>query len=316
MIKFISPVSKKALAVRNGQLVSESGEIFPIIKGIPRFVNADNYASAFGLQWNTFQKTQLDSYTKTNTSRERLERCLGEPLNNLYGKYVLEVGCGAGRFTELLVKAGANTHSVDLSIAVEANMENIGEQKNYVVAQADVYKLPFPIESFDYVICLGVIQHTPSPEKTIKSLWEMVKPGGNLVIDHYKWRLSFYSTPAPYVRFFLKKLKPALSQKITNKLVGLYFPIQWEVRNNKPLRWILKHLSPISEYSNIFSKLGKNYNYELAKLDTYDQLTDYYKHLRTPLHIKNILKKLGASEINVSVGGNGIEARCKKEINS
>jgi hypothetical protein len=42
-----------------------------------------------------------------------------------------------------LVNSGANVHAVDLSVAVEANLENIGQKSNYKVAQASVYDLPF-----------------------------------------------------------------------------------------------------------------------------------------------------------------------------
>jgi 2-polyprenyl-3-methyl-5-hydroxy-6-metoxy-1,4-benzoquinol methylase len=101
MIDFISPVTKEKLSQQNGHLISAAGESFPVIKGIPRFVPLDNYASAFGLQWNTFSKTQLDSHSQIGITLERLERCLGYPVAQLNGKTVLEVGCGAGRFTEL-----------------------------------------------------------------------------------------------------------------------------------------------------------------------------------------------------------------------
>ena len=127
MIDFISPKTYKKLSLRNDFLISDSAEKFPVINGIPRFVEQNNYADAFGLQWRTFAKTQLDSFNGKNISRERLERCLGFTVENLKGKNVLEVGCGAGRFTELLVKSGTFTHSVDLSAAVEVNKENIGK---------------------------------------------------------------------------------------------------------------------------------------------------------------------------------------------
>src|SRR5438552_904345 len=124
MIDFISPKTGEKLFPKDNFLVSESGEKFPVVKGSPRFVSEDNYANAFGLQWNTYSKTQLDSHNGTSISRDRLVRCLGVPLESLKNKNVLEAGCGAGRFTELIVGTGANVHSIDLSNAVEANLEN------------------------------------------------------------------------------------------------------------------------------------------------------------------------------------------------
>ncbi|MEO8086283.1 MAG: class I SAM-dependent methyltransferase [Bacteroidota bacterium] len=312
MIDFVSPFTKEKLSQQNGQLVSIKGESFPIVKGIPRFVPIENYASAFGLQWNTFAKTQLDSNNDLGITLERLERCLGFPLEKLKGKSVLEVGCGAGRFTELLVKSGALVHSIDLSHAVEANKRNIGEQPNYRIAQAGAYEIPFNDESFDVVICLGVIQHTPSSEKTIDSLWQKVIPGGMLVIDHYRWRLAYYGNLRFVYRELFRKMKPANSQRIIHRLVNIFFPLHWAFKNNKVLYWLLIRFTPLFEYVREYPKLSKEEHKEWCRMDTYDGLTDYYKHLRTPAQIKRELEKLGGKNIWINQGGNGVEARCTK----
>jgi 2-polyprenyl-3-methyl-5-hydroxy-6-metoxy-1,4-benzoquinol methylase len=312
MIPYVSPYTENPLTEEDSALKSQAGEIFPIVNNIPRFVEKDSYANAFGLQWKTFAQTQLDSYNGTNITRERLERCLGFNLSELSGKDILEVGCGAGRFTELLLEGGGNVHSVDLSAAVDVNRENMGPRSNHTIAQANVYHLPFPKNSFDVVVCLGVVQHTPSSEKTIKALWAMVKPGGLLVIDHYKWRINYYSTLTPIYRAFLKELKPEKSQKIVNALVDFFFPLHWKLRKNKTLNWLIHRISPLIVYFKDFPELDYQFHYEWSKLDTYDQLTDYYKHLKTPKQIEQILKHIGASAIWIHEGGNGVEARGRK----
>src|SRR5437870_3321586 len=88
-------------------LVCRSGCRIPVVCGIPRFVRSEGYAAGFGGQWKKFRRTQLDSFTGTTISGDRLTRCVGGSLAVLRDKCVLEVGCGAGRFTELLLKAGA-----------------------------------------------------------------------------------------------------------------------------------------------------------------------------------------------------------------
>lgn len=312
IIPYSSPKTGKLLEIKNDQLSGSDGESYPIVNGIPRFVPKDNYASAFGLQWKTFAKTQLDSFSKTDITQSRLERCLGGPLEILKDKTILEVGAGAGRFTELLVKGGGIIHSVDLSVAVEVNKENIGAAENYTIAQASVYELPYADNAFDYVICLGVIQHTPDPEKTIRCLWDKLKPGGTLVIDHYKWRPGYYSTLTPLYRAVLKEMKPAKSKKAVDALVDFFFPLHWSLRNLKPMNWLLHRVSPLIVYMNYYPEQDRNFHYEWSKLDTYDQLTDYYKHLRTPKQIQKTLEELGARNIWINVGGNGVEARAKK----
>lgn len=313
MLNFTSPLSGEPLKTKGDTLISDKGEVFPIVNDIPRFVPADNYAAAFGLQWQSYAQTQLDSYSKTDITQSRLERCLGFPIEKLSGKTVLEVGAGAGRFTELLVKGGGLIHSVDLSNAVEVNKKNIGQRPNYQIAQASVYELPYPDEVFDIVVCLGVIQHTPDPEKTIRCLWQKVKPGGLLVIDHYKWRIGYYSTLTPVYRAILKEMKPARSKKIVDGLVNFFFPLHWNLRKLAPINWLLHRVSPLIVYTNLFPEQDREFHYQWSKLDTYDQLTDYYKHLRTPKQIRSTLEKLNGKDIWINEGGNGVEARCRKK---
>ena len=241
---------------------------------------------------------------------ERLERCLGFPVADLRGKTVLEVGCGAGRFTELLVKSDALVHSIDLSHAVEANKQNIGDKPNYRIAQAGAYEIPFPDQVFDVVICLGVVQHTPSSEKTIEALWQKVKPGGMLVIDHYRWRLAYYGNLRFVYRELFRKMKPEKSQRIIHRLVNIFFPLHWAFKNNKVLYWLLIRFTPLFEYVREYPHLSKEVHKEWSRMDTYDGLTDYYKHLRTPAQINRILEQLGGKKIWINQGGNGVEARC------
>ncbi|HNQ12784.1 MAG TPA: class I SAM-dependent methyltransferase [Bacteroidia bacterium] len=312
MVDYINPKTQLPLFEKNDQLCDKDGNAYPIINSIPRFVHSDNYAKAFGLQWKSFAKIQLDSFNKSDISKDRLERCLGFPISDLKSKTVLEVGCGAGRFTEHLVSAGALVHSIDLSEAVEVNLDNMNGAKNHRVAQANVYELPFLDQSFDVVICLGVVQHTPDPEKTIDCLFKKVKSGGLLVIDHYTFDWMYLLKPILLYRFFLKRMKPEKSKKIVDRLVDSFFPWHWKFKESNLMRLILNRISPCYTYFKQFPKMDREFHYQLCRLDTYDGLTDFHKHLRTEKQIKVILNKLNGKNIEVWKGGNGIEARCKK----
>ena len=120
-----------------------SNEEYELKEDIPRFVPSESFASSFGLQWNTFRKVQLDSYTNTNMSEDRVKTAIPMPLESIKGLRILEVGSGAGRFTEILLKYGAIVHSFDLSDAVLANYANNMPHKNLTIFQADVENIPF-----------------------------------------------------------------------------------------------------------------------------------------------------------------------------
>ena len=296
----------------DSNLTCPNGCVVPVVNGIPRFVSSDNYASAFGRQWNKFRKTQLDSHSGTTISKDRLQRCLGGSLDVVKEKSVLEVGCGAGRFTEVMLKAGARVFACDLSSAVEANYENCRHlSTDYFVCQANALNLPVAPQSFDFVICLGVIQHTPSPEETIAALARYVRPGGTLAIDHYPPDYPLTRSRA-LVRKLLLKLPPRVAHQLALTLARALVPIHRLTWNNhrgvwRVRRWLAKH-SPLVDYYGALS-LGPDLLAEWAVLDTHDTLTDHYKHLRSEAQIEQSLRACGFSRVEVWRGGNGVEAR-------
>src|SRR2546426_2089479 len=68
MIGFVSPRTGAPLSPEAGgdALVSAVGERVPIVGGIPRFVSSDDYAAAFGLQWNLHARDRKS--TRLNSS--------------------------------------------------------------------------------------------------------------------------------------------------------------------------------------------------------------------------------------------------------
>lgn len=311
------PKEGSLLVAEGESMRSRLGHRYPIIRGVPRFVSAENYSDDFGAQWNMFPKTQLDSYTGLDFSESRLRRCLRGNLAGLKDKKVLEAGSGAGRFTEVLLKHGAIVHSFDFSNAVEANAKNNGDHENLVLVQADIREIPFPKASYDYVICLGVLQHTPNPEESIRHLWEMVKPGGALVIDHYRWTWRLALLP-PFgdsiilYRQLILRLPRKERFRFAKAVTDFWFPWHWRFKDSLTMQRILRRLSPVRFYYPTLKLRDRQMFYEWSLLDTHDSTTDVYKHLRKPHEIRVLLEDIGALDIIVDIGGNGVEAFCRK----
>ena len=318
-IDLVSPATGSPLIQKDNFLVSLEDEKFPIENNIPRFVSCDNYATSFGLQWNMYKKVQLDSNTHTTISRDRLQRLLEGSFDVIREKNVLEAGCGSGRFTEILLANGANVFATDISSAVEANYENCHSSPNYFICQADITAMPVGPGSFDVVICIGVIQHTPNPEKTIAALCFYVKSGGLLVIDHYTQ--GYPNTPVRKIlRAFLLHMPPSFSMSFTKALTNLLWPVHtfigsWQKnRNLKKFRYAFLFLSPIVDYYESYPQLSEDQMKMWAMLDTHDTLTDRFKHLRSGSEIRDHLENCGMENIQIVPGGNGIEARARKGV--
>ncbi len=316
-VQLVCKTHQLPLTAAGSSFICSQGCRYEVVNNIPRFVPTQNYASSFGVQWNVFRTTQLDSCTGLTISRDRLARIAGGSLNIFQGKKILEVGCGAGRFTELILQSGGYVFAVDLSTAVDANYQNCSAFERYSVAQADVMGLPVLPEQFDIVVCIGVVQHTPDPEATIKVLCAHVRPGGVLLMDHYSQ--DYPATRVRrWIRSFLLGKDEEYSMRFVQRLVRLLWPIHqlvYKWRNKKMGRRLvtpLLHLSPVVDYHYVYTQLDEQRLYEWAILDTHDTLTDRYKHLRSAEEIRSILTLSGMDKIETVYAGNGVEVRARK----
>jgi SAM-dependent methyltransferase len=308
--------SRLQAAGEGTSLRCDDGCSFPVANGIPRIVESERYASAFGWQWNKFRRTQLDSHTGTTVSQDRLTRCLGGNLSVVRGRSVLEAGCGAGRFTEVLLGAGAEILACDLSSAIDANALNVTERGprdgdgHVSFCQASIDALPVARESFDWVICLGVVQHTPDPAATIRSLAACVKPGGRLVIDHYSLGHD-YPLPRRIMRRLMLALPSAWASPaalaVSRMLARLHAPT-WQQRTIPlRLRQVLRPLSPLVDYYDSYPQLSREILMEWCVLDTHDAVTDVYKHLRSVEQVADDVRAAGLTILRAAPGGNGVE---------
>lgn len=297
-------------------LQCDLGHSFPSHSGVFRFVPTESYAAAFGAQWNRYKRVQLDSYAGIGVSRDRLRRCLGEDLwDSLAGRHVLECGCGAGRFTEVLLERDARITSIDLSSAVDANAANFPPDGHHRVAQADILNLPFKRRVYDVVLALGVIQHTPCPEVTISALFDQVRPGGWLVIDHYTHTFGRYLRPGQLPHIVLRRLPPGRSLAVTEKMVDVLLPLHQRVGRGSPWKSkVLLRFSPVNSYYHRYPSLSESTQREWALLDTHDHLTDRYKRLRSRRRLHSVLQGLGLETIWCERGGNGVEARGRRAL--
>ncbi len=202
-----------------GVLCPECGRRYPKVEGVFRFVDAEHYAGSFGFQWHVFRKTQLDN-EESRRSEQDFERRTGFHPEDLRGKLVLDVGCGMGRFAEVATRWGAHVVGIDLSLAAEVAAENLADREA-AFFQADVFKLPFAPESFDYIYSLGVLHHTPNCEQAFKGLPRLLKPGGRIAIWLYSKYNNWYKMSDVY-RKVTRRMSPKMLHTLCYGVIPLY----------------------------------------------------------------------------------------------
>ena len=301
-MQLIDPANNQPLSILENGL-SENGVIkYPLINGAYRIVQDNNYTENFGYQWNKFTQTQLDKDDQLSFSKDRFFSQTGWAKEDLLNKNVLEVGSGAGRFSQVILDSTkADLYSVDYSNAVEANYKNNGPNERLHLFQASIYEMPFAKAQFDKVICFGVLQHTPDVEKSVKALIEMAKPGAEVIVDFYPINGWWTKLHAKYIlRFYTKKLSnEKLYKKIDNN-------IDWLIKTYRffskiGVGKIVNRFLPICD---IDGTLPKNMNEQQLRewcvLDTFDMFSPQYDQPQKISTIAEWFKKYGMEQVQGS----------------
>jgi len=119
-----------------------------------------------------------------------------EHFGDLFGKSVIDVGCGGGILAESLARLGAEVTGIDmgkepLNIAKLHALE-AGVKVNYQQVTAE-NKAKECAQSFDLVTCMEMLEHVPDPSSIVHACAQMVKPGG----------LVFFSTLNKTIKSYL-----------------------------------------------------------------------------------------------------------------
>jgi SAM-dependent methyltransferase len=285
--------------VQSGWLVAEDGQHrYPIRDFIPRLAPESNYADNFGLQWNKFRRTQLDSYSGQPISADRFWTSTGWRPEDIAGQYVLDAGCGAGRFAEIALQAGAKLVALDYSSAADACYANLQHYRNLHVVQGNIYALPFPKAFFPYIYSLGVLMCTPNVERAFANIPPMLAPGGRLCVDFYG--LGFGTMlHAKYVfRPITKHMAPQTLLKLLQSAVPVLLPVSQLLGGIPVLGRYLKRVVPVADYTGVYP-LNAEQLKEWALLDTFDMLAPKYDKPQPAGRVRRWLEAAGLAQVEV-----------------
>jgi SAM-dependent methyltransferase/uncharacterized protein YbaR (Trm112 family) len=292
--------------ILSGLMTCRCGEWYPIIKGVPRMLrselkktlfedyreffqqfhtllpplksdlisnNSDHIekkqrtAYSFGYEWTEFSEYNSENF------REWLA---GSPPDSFFsGKFGLEAGCGAGRHTKTAVNLGAEICAVDLSKAVDVAFQKNRNSPRAHIIQADIYDLPFRKGIFDFVYCLGVIQHLPDPPAGFSILSTYVQPGGFFFINVYaKGRISWPLLKA--MRLITTRLPNRLTKTLSFGFTLLDYTMIFPY----------KLLKRIEVFKNLLDHLVFERIKAYAELDFQTSYADWFDRLAAPLDIR------------------------------
>jgi SAM-dependent methyltransferase len=196
----------------------------------------------------------------------------------------------------ILEHTRANLFSIDYSTAVEANLRNNGTlgEGRFFLAQASIYDMPFADGRFDKVFCLGVLQHTPDFEKSVRALIAKARSGGEIVVDFYPIRGFWTKIHAKYL------LRPITKRMPQDKLLRMIERnVNWLMAASHVLERIklgaLRRFLPIVDFKGTMpAGLTPSQLREWVVLDTFDMFSPEFDNPQRIGDVAAMIERGGA----------------------
>lgn len=166
------------------------------------------------------------------------------------GQRVLDVGCGVGNDLSRFAKAGAvctgidlAPHSIDLA---RSNFSQRGLQGEFLVMDGE--DLEFADDSFDLVFCHTVLHFTPNPERMVREIHRVLRPGGEAIamtVNRKSWlnglqrliKLEIDHLDAPvFYQFTIGEFRELLAPFASVDIVPERFPVATKVHGGVKAR--------------------------------------------------------------------------------
>jgi SAM-dependent methyltransferase len=264
---------------------------------------SEHYSDSFGSQWTRYRDVQIDRFNGTKASYRHLLAFVQGDLSVLKDTVCLEIGSGAGRFTDYLVDLCRTVITVDPSPAIFANVA-LGAP-NLIACRADLFDIPICPEKVDVVFCRGVIQHTANPRRAIARLFDYVRAGGVVLFDVYplKWYTPFITKY--WLRPLTRRLDPGRFMTWAEKWVPHLLRFKRDFVNRMlPKSRVGINLSnqivPIADFTRSTELRAWEQQVQWSVLDTVDMYTPRYDKPMTFRAIMRSLRGAGAREIGAS----------------
>lgn len=297
-------IDEASQTIQSGLLVSECGQWYPIVRGVPRifpnhmydeyvlqrhqdFLNHWSKDFPASIRKNWIGKVRINPVRDLKQATAESFGFEWKRFNKLFESYrqnflnyvqpfteqsfkekvVLDAGCGVGRHTYWAAAFGAkDVIGLDLSDAVEPAEVNCRSLPNAHVVQGDIYNMPFA-KPFDFSMSIGVLHHLPNPEKGFQSLLKHTKSGGIALIWVYGRKNN---NTAVYVYEPLRMLTRHIPKKI---LVPICYPFAGIVEGLNQLANVLDKIPGLQKISRTIPfQYYRQFPFEVKLNDAFDVL--------------------------------------------
>lgn len=191
----------------------------------------------------------------------------------LAGKQVLDVGCGGGLLCEAMAKLGAQVTGIDLGPATieVAELHALSSQLTIRYLRESVEQhARLHAGHYDTVTCLEMLEHVPDPAAIIRSIAQLLKPGGQAVFSTLNRNPKSYALAifgAEYVMKLLPKGTHTYAQFIRpSELARWVRAAELDLLNISGLQY-----NPLTQHFSLGANVDVNYLMHVRKANEHAQ---------------------------------------------
>ena len=174
-----------------GEIVSDSGNRYPIVGGIPRLLSKKTEGwvkknqATFSLEWKMFRFGERNWGQDIEYRRQLFLKALDAKPEDLKGKLIMDAGCGSGLLSmEMAETFGMEVVAMDLAFGIEQAYAHNRNPFVYFI-QGSVLEPPVKDQVVEFLYCAGVLVHVEHPERGFEALTPTLKSGGRFFIWMY-----------------------------------------------------------------------------------------------------------------------------------
>ncbi len=128
----------------------------------------------FGEEWKKFHSFSDVEIKKIGD--EYFDIVTPEMVNK--NSYMIDIGCGTGRWSRYMAERAGFVEAVDPSNAIFVADKLLAGNDNIRLSKASTDTLPFADNTFDFGMSIGVLHHIPDTQKAMADCVKKIKPGG------------------------------------------------------------------------------------------------------------------------------------------
>ena len=276
---------------------AENHQIFDFSNSVSQNVDS-KVVESFGVEWEKFY--DFSDFDINQLGGDYFGFLSKEIINE--NTYMLDVGCGTGRWSKYMASRVNFIEAIDPSKAIFFADKLLRNVKNIRLSIAASDSLPFEDNTFDFVMSVGVLHHIPDTQKAIIDCVSKVKKGGYFYVylyyafDNRGFLFKTIFAISDIIRKIVSKLPEKIKVFVCDVLAFvIYMPLVLLGRlfNLIGLKSLAKKL-PLSDYQNKSLFIIRN--------DSLDRFGTSLEQRFTKVQIKEMLTNAGLIDIVIPDG--------------